>query len=124
MRGLSFAYRFLTNFTFLAVVYISLNYIETYNHRAILAILVLVYTGLHAASALRSFYFFQRIERLEIEAHRVMVLFSEGGAQSPLKKQTLGDVTLRRRDGEVKSYIDMFFLAAVVLLCVAKIVTD
>jgi hypothetical protein len=124
MRGLSFAYRFLTNFTFLAVVYISLNYIETYNHRAILAILVLVYTGLHAASALRSFYFFQRIEQLEIEAHRVMVLFSEGGAQSPLKKQTLGDVTLRRRDGEVKSYIDMFFLAAVVLLCVAKIVTD
>jgi hypothetical protein len=29
-----------------------------------------------------------------------------------------------RRDGEVKSYIDLFFLAAVVLLCVAKIVTD
>lgn len=124
MRGLSFAYRFLTNFSFLAVVYISLNYIETYDHRAILAILVLVYAGLHATSALRSFYFFQRIERLEIEAQRVMALFTESGAQSPLKKQTVGDVTLRRRDGEVKSYIDMFFLAAVVLLCVAKIVTD
>ena len=46
------------------------------------------------------------------------------GAQSPLRKQTVVDVSLLRRDGEVKSYIDLFFLAAVVLLCVAKIVTD
>jgi len=29
-----------------------------------------------------------------------------------------------RRDGEIKSYIDLFFLAAIVLLCVAKIVTN
>jgi len=28
---------------------------------------------------------------------------------------------LLRRDGEIKSYIDLFFLAAVVLFCVAKI---
>lgn len=124
MRALSFVYRFITNFSFLASVYVSLNYIEKYNHRAILAILVLVYAGMHAATALRSFYFFQRIERLEIEARRVMALFTEGGAQSPLKKQTLADVTVLRRDGEVKSYIDLFFLAAVVLLCVAKIVAD
>ena len=124
MRALSFVYRFITNFSFLAAVYVSLNYIEKYNHRAILAILVLVYAGMHAATALRSFYFFQRIERLEIEARRVTALFTEGGAQSPLKKQTIADVTVLRRDGEVKSYIDLFFLAAVVLLCVAKIVTD
>src|SRR5271170_7133865 len=39
MRLLSFAYRFLTNFAFLALVYVSLNYIEKYNNRAILAIL-------------------------------------------------------------------------------------
>jgi hypothetical protein len=124
MRALSFVYRFITNFSFLAAVYVSLNYIEKYNQRAILAILVLIYAGLQAAIALRSFYFFQRIERLEIEARRVMALFTEGGAQSPLKKQTVADVTVLRRDGEVKSYIDLFFLASVVLLCVAKIVTN
>jgi hypothetical protein len=124
MRALSFVYRFITNFSFLAAVYVSLNYIDKYNQRAILAILVLIYAGLQAAIALRSFYFFQRIEKLEIEARRVMALFTEGGAQSPLKKQTVADVTVLRRDGEVKSYIDLFFLAAVVLLCVAKIVTN
>jgi hypothetical protein len=124
MRALSFVYRFITNFSFLAAVHVSLNYIDKYNQRAILAILVLIYAGLQAAIALRSFYFFQRIEKLEIEARRVMALFTEGGAQSPLKKQTVADVTVLRRDGEVKSYIDLFFLAAVVLLCVAKIVTN
>ena len=124
MRFLSFVYRFITNFAFLAAVYVSLNYIDKYNNRAILAILVLIYAGMRAASALRSFYFFQRIERLEVEARRVMALLTEGGAQSPLKKQTVADVAMLRRDGEIKSYIDLFFLAAVVLLCVAKIVTD
>jgi hypothetical protein len=124
MRALSFVYRFITNFAFLAAIYVSLNYIDKYNNRAILAILVLSYAGMRAASALRSFYFFQRIERLEVEARRVMALFTDGGAQSPLKKQTVADVVVLRRDGEVKSYIDLFFLAAVVLLCVAKIVTD
>ena len=124
MRLLGFAYRFITNFAFLAAVYVSLNYIDKYNNRAILAILVLIYAGMRAASALRSFYFFQRIERLEVEARRVIALLTEGGAQSPLKKQTVADVAMLRRDGEIKSYIDLFFLAAVVLLCVAKIVTD
>ena len=122
MRLLSFVYRFLTNFAFLATVYLSLNYTENYNNRAVLAIAVLIYAGMRAATALRSFYFFQRIERLELEARRVIALVTQGGAQSPIKAKTVGDVTLLRRDGEVKSYIDLFFLAAVVLLCVAKIV--
>jgi hypothetical protein len=124
MRLLGFIYRFLTNFVFLAAVYLSLNYIEKYNNRAILAIAILIYAGMRAAIALRSFYFFQSIERLEIEARRVTALFVEQGAQPPLKKQTIADVTLLRRDGEVKSYIDLFFLAAVVLLCVSKIVAS
>jgi hypothetical protein len=97
MRALGFAYRFVTNFAFLATVYLSLNYIENYNNRAVLAIAILIYAGMRAAIALRSFYFFQTIERL---------------------------VTVLRRDGEVKSYIDLFFLAAVVLLCVTKIVAS
>jgi hypothetical protein len=124
MRLLGFAYRFLTNFAFLATVYLSLNYIEKYNNRAILAIAILIYAGMRAAIALRSFYFFQSIERLEIEARRVIALFAEQGAQPPLKKQTIADVSLLRRDGEVKSYVDLFFLAAVVLLCVTKIVAS
>jgi hypothetical protein len=124
MRLLSFAYRFLTNFAFLATVYLSLNYVEKYHNRAMLAMLVLIYSALRAASAIRNFYFFQRIERLESEARRLITLITEGGAQSPLRKQTVADVSLLRRDGEIKSYIDLFFLASVVLLCVGKIVTD
>jgi hypothetical protein len=122
MRILSFIYRTVTNFTFLATVYFSLNYIEKYNNRAILAILVLIYSGMRAVSALRTFYFFQCIERLEVEARRVITLVAGAGAQSPIKNQTVADVSLVRHDGEIKSYIDLFFLAAVVLLCVAKIV--
>jgi len=124
MRFLGFIYRFLTNFTFLATVYLSLNYIEKYNNRAILAIAVLLYAGMRAAIALRSFFFFQRIERLEIEARRVIALVTQGGANSPIKTKTVADVTLLRRDGEIKSYIDLFFRAAVVLLCVARIIHD
>jgi hypothetical protein len=71
MRFLSYAYRFLFNFIFLALVYYSLNSIEKYHQRAVLAILVLVYSAMRAASALRSFYFFQKIERLELEARRL-----------------------------------------------------
>jgi len=124
MRFLSFVYRFVTNFAFLVTVYLSLNYIEKYNNRAILAIAILLYAGMRGAIALRSFYFFQRIERLEIEARRVIALVTQGGVTSPIKKQTVADVTLLRRDGEIKAYIDLFFLAAVVLLCVARIINE
>jgi hypothetical protein len=124
MRLFSFAYRFATNFAFLAAVYMSLNYVEKYSNRAVLAIVVLLYAALRAASALRSFHFFGRIERLEAEARRIIALITEGGAQSPLRKQTVQDVAELRRDGEVKSFIDLFFLGAITLLCVAKIVTE
>ena len=65
MTFLSYAYRFVSNFVFLALVYFSLNFLPKYEHRVIVSVLVLVYAGMHAATALRSFYFFQRIERLE-----------------------------------------------------------
>jgi len=124
MRLLSFIYRVISNFAFLALAYFSLNYIEKYNHRAILAILILVYAVMRAVSALRSFYFFSRIERLEVEARRLVGLIVDGATGASLRKQLVGEVSLLRRDGEIKSYIDLFFLAAVVLVCVAKIVTD
>ena len=124
MRLLSFVYRFISNFAFLAVVYFSLNFMEKYQNRAVLAIVVLVYAGMRAGSALRSLYFYQKIERLEIEARHLVSMIGEGPSRPASRKQIVADVSLLRRDGEIKSYIDLFFLAAVVLLCVSKIVTD
>jgi hypothetical protein len=97
---------------------------DKYQQRAILAILVLVYAAMRAASAFRLFYFFQRIERLEVEARRLTGLTGESPAANASRKQIVGDVSVLRRDGEMKSYIDLLFLALVVLLCISKIVTD
>jgi hypothetical protein len=124
MRILSLIYRAVSNFAFLAVVYLSLNFIEKYPNRAILAIVVLAYAGMRAVSALRSFVFFHRIERLEIEARRLIGIMESAGGGSSVRKQIVMDVNVLRRDGEVKSYIDLFFLAIVVLVCAARIVNN
>jgi hypothetical protein len=124
MKILGHIYRFVSNFVFLALVYFSLNFLEKYQHRAIVAILVLVYASMRGASTLRSFYFFQKIERLEIEARRLAGLAEEGPAATAGRKKIVNEVAALRRDGEMKSYVDLLFLAMVVLLCVAKIVTD
>lgn len=124
MQFLSYVYRFVSNFVFLTLVYFSLNFLEKYQQRAIVAILVLIYAAMRAASALRSFYFFQRIERLELEARRLASAAGDGPAAAAARKQIVADVAIRRRDGEMKSYIDLLFLALVVMLCVVKIVTD
>jgi hypothetical protein len=124
MKFLGFAYRIISNFIFLALVYYSLNFMERYQQRAILAILVLAYAGMRAVSAFRSFYFFQRVERLELEARRLAGLADDGPAAEASRKQIVNGVATLRRDGEMKSYIDLMFLALVVLLCISKIVTD
>jgi hypothetical protein len=124
MKFLGYAYRFFSNFVFLALVYYSLNFMEKYQQRAIVAILVLVYATMRAVSAFRSFYFFQRIERLEMEARRLLGLTGEGPNASASRKHIVNDVSALRKDGEMKSYIDLLFLALVILLCVSKIVTD
>ncbi|WP_027581195.1 hypothetical protein [Bradyrhizobium sp. Ai1a-2] len=121
---LSYVYRFVSNFVFLALVYFSLNFMEKYQHRALVAILLLIYAAMHAASALRSFYFFQRIERLEGEARRLGTAVVEGPSSAASRKQIVGAVTELRHAGEIKSYIDLLFLALVILLCIAKIVTN
>ena len=123
MTFLSYAYRFVSNFVFLALVYFSLNFMEKYEHRVIVAVLVLVYAGMHAASALRSFSFFQRIERLELEARRLAAAAAEGPSSTSARKQIVSEVSVLRHAGEMKSYIDLLFLALVILLCIAKIVT-
>ncbi len=124
MKALIHAYRFISNFVFLALVYYSLNFIEKYQQRAVLAILVLVYAAMRAATALRSFYFFQRIERLEFEARRLAGLTGDGPAALSQRKQVVTDVTVLRRAGEINDYIDLLFLAMIVLLCISKIVTN
>jgi hypothetical protein len=124
MKFLSHTYRFVSNFVFLALVDYSLNFMEKYEQRAILAVLVLVYAAMRAASALRSFFFFQRIERLELESRRLAGLAGEGPAASSSRKQIVSDVSALRRAGEINSYIDLLFLAMIVLLCISKIVTN
>ncbi|WMT71745.1 hypothetical protein [Bradyrhizobium sp. Ash2021] len=124
MTFLSYAYRFASNFVFLALVYFSLNFLEKYEQRVVVSILVLIYAAMHAASALRSFYFFQRIERLEIEARRLALAAAEGPNAAAARRQIVTDVSALRHAGEIKSYIDLLFLALVILLCIAKIVTN
>ena len=124
MKLLSYAYRIVSNFVFLALVYYSLNFMEKYQQRAVVAILVLVYAAMRAATALRSFMFFQKIERLELEARRLAGLTGEGPASLASRKQIVTDVSVLRRTGEMNSYIDLLFLAIIVLLCISKIVTD
>jgi hypothetical protein len=124
MKFLSYAYRFISNFVFLSLVYFSLNFMEKYQQRAIVAILVLIYAGMRAASALRSFYFFQRIERLEGEARRLANVAGEGPAAASQRRQIVTEVGGLRTAGEMKSYIDLLFLAIIVLLCITKIVTN
>ncbi len=102
MRFLSYAYRISSNFVFLALVYYSLNFLEKY----------------------RSFYFFQRIERLELEARRLATLTGDGPAASAARKQIVNDVATLRHGGEMKSYIDLLFLTLIVVLCISRIVTN
>jgi hypothetical protein len=121
MTLLSYTYRFLSNFLFMAMVYFSLNFMEKYQQRAIVAILVLAYASMRTVSALRSFYFYQRIERLEIETRRLATLVK---SVDTTRKQVISEVSQLRRHGEVKAYIDLLFLCLIVLLCLAKIVSS
>lgn len=124
MKFMSYAYRFISNFIFLALVYYSLNFLDKYHQRAIVAILVLTYSAMRAVSALRSFYFYQRIEKLEVDVRRIGALPNEAAAAAAQRKAVVAEVGGLRQAGEMKAYIDLLFLALIVLLCVSRIVTD
>jgi hypothetical protein len=85
---------------------------------------VFIYAAMRAVSALRSFYFFQRIERLEVDVRRIGTLPTEAAATANQRKAVVAEVASLRQAGEMKSYIDLLFLGLIVLLCVSKIVTD
>jgi hypothetical protein len=117
---LSYLYRFVSNFSFLAVVYLTLNFLSKYNERSIIAFLVLVYSAMRIVSTIRQFVFFQKIERLENEAKSG---YSGAATEGSGRKQAAREVGILRHQGELKAYIDILFLTLIVLLCAAKIVT-
>ena len=118
MALLGYAYRFLSNFVFLGLVYFSLNYLENYSQRAVVAIMFLTYALMRVVSAIRSFYFFHQIEKLETETRRLRAM--SHAVRTPAEKE----VSDLRKQGELKAYIDLLFLGMTVALCVAKILTE
>ena len=124
MKYLGYAFRFLSNFVFLAMVYYSLNFMDKYQQRAIVAALFLVFALMRAVIALRSFYFFQKIERLENETRRLASHIAGGPGDEVARKMIVTEVSELRRGGEIMSYIDLLFFTLIILLCVAKIVTN
>ncbi len=48
MLALSLTYRFISNFALLAMAYFSLNLIENYDQRAVLALLIMAYAGIES----------------------------------------------------------------------------
>jgi hypothetical protein len=124
MTFLNYFARFISNFAFLTVVYYSLNLIEKYQQRFILAALVLFYCVLHAVNAFRAFDFFHKIERLELETRRLGSMLDAGPADTAARKAIIGNVAGRRRSAEMMTYMDLMFLVIIVLLCGVKIVTE
>ena len=122
MKYLSYIYRFVSNFAFLALVYFSLNAIGGYEQRTIFAALVLAYAAMRAISALRTFYFYKSIERLEFETRRLGGLSMEGPSAVASRKAIVKDVVEQRQAGEMMSYMDLMFLGIIAVLCIAKIV--
>ena len=123
MTFLSYAYRFLSNFVFLTLVYFSLNFLEKYEQRVMVSVLVLVYAGMHAARRFGRFISSSASsgwrERLAVWRRS-----PSRGRVLNARKQIVGEVSALRHAGEMKSYIDLLFLALVILLCIAKIVTN
>ncbi|NPU13648.1 hypothetical protein HL667_27970 [Bradyrhizobium sp. 83012] len=124
MNFAGLAYRFISNFVFLAAVFLSLNYIEKYQNRAVLALVVLIYAGMRAVTVVRTFHFFGRIEKMETDVRRLAGMLGEGPVGQVVSKQVVADVGSLRKDGEKKSYMDLFFLAAAVILCVSKLISN
>jgi len=114
---LGYLYRFASNFAFLALVYLTLNFLSKYSERSIIAFLVLVYSSMRIVSTIRQFIFFQKIERLENEART-------GSAEGSVRRQSAREVSRLRHEGELKPYIDLLFLTLIVLLCASKILTS
>ena len=60
----------------------------------------------------------------EGETRRLISMMGDGPAASASRRQIISDVSGLRRAGEMNTYIDLLFLALIVLLCISKIVTE
>jgi hypothetical protein len=124
MKFMGYAFRFATDFVLLLITYFSLNYIEKYQQRAILAALILAFAVMHTFSVIRSFNFFNKIERLETETRRLASMIAGGPGEASLRRTVFVEVEDLRRRGEMTSYIDLLFFVLIILLCISKIVTS
>jgi hypothetical protein len=122
MKYLSYIYRFTLNLVLLVVVYFSLNFVEKYEQRTILAALVMVYAALMCISALSSIHSFQSVERLERETGRLIQAID--AAASLARFETINNVTEFRKASEIRSYIDLLIHILIVVLCISKIVAS
>lgn len=111
-------YRFFSNFIFLAFVYFTLNVLEKYQQRFVVAFLVMIYAAMRIVSALGSFRFLGRLELLEAEARRLAKAL-----KVTTRKEIAGDVAALRRASEAQAYMNVMFLVFIVVLCCIKIVT-
>jgi len=98
MKFLGYAYRFLSNFVFLALVYYSLNFMEKYQQRAIVAILVLVYASMRAVSHFVRFIFSSGSSGLSLRRAALRVSPARSRAHAS-RKHIVNDVASLRRDG-------------------------
>ena len=124
MKFLGYAYRFASNFVFLAAVYYSLNLMEKYPQRAMLALLDSDLCR-HARGVRAALVLFLPAHRAPGGRGTAARRYRwQGPNAAAARKQIVGDVAELRHAGEIKSYIDLLFLALVILLCIAKIVTN
>ena len=114
---LGYIYRFASNLAFLALVYLTLNFLSKYSERSIIAFLVLLYSSMRIVSTIRQFMFFQKVERLENDA-------KAGSTENSTRRQSAREVARLRHEGELKSYMDLLFLTLIVRLCASKILTS
>ena len=116
MIVLGYVYRFVSNFMFLALVYFTLNLLEKYEQRSLVAVLVLIYSSTRIVSALRSFHFLRCLERLEAEARRLAT-----PVDSANRRENVKEVAILRRANESQSYMEIMFLSLIIVLCCTKI---
>ena len=102
---------------FLALVYFTLNLLERYEQRTLVAVLVIIYASMRIVVALRSFHFRSCLERLEAEARRLAT-----PVDSVNRREIVKEVASLRRANESQAYMELMFLSIIVVLCCAKIV--
>jgi hypothetical protein len=115
---LVYCYRFISNFLLLALVYFTLNLLERYEQRTLVAVLVIIYASMRIALALRSFHFRRCLERLEAEARRLAT-----PVDSVNRREIVNEVASLRRANESQAYMELMFFSLILVLCCTKIVT-